>query len=133
MGCWDVYCPLCGLPLNTSPRDNIKIPKWLFKCTILLSNNKNINNAEEISCNVHFYANYKEYNGLSYRYPYSFIVMHMDCVKFINREKNIKLIYSDLPINSILYNQNKYFTPFFQTSFRTLKYITSFCIISIIF
>ena len=104
MGCWDVYCSLCGLPLNTWIQEDIKIPKWLYKCTILLNNNKNISNAKEVSCNIHFVANNKSYYGVSL--PYLFIVIHTDCLKFINREKNIKLKYSDFPINSILYNQN---------------------------
>jgi hypothetical protein len=94
MGCWDIYCLLCSLPLN----DNICgfSQKWLNKCTLLLNNNKNISNAREVSCNVNFHVKKREYSSLI-NYPKSFIVLHTDCLKFIKKEKNIKLRYSDFP------------------------------------
>ena len=103
MGCWDIYCSLCGLPLNTGEFDNIKLPKWLRRCTLLLNNNKNVSNAKEVSCNVDFVTKNNSYYGV-FR-PYLFIAIHTDCLKFINSEKKIKLRYSDFPINSKLYNQ----------------------------
>jgi hypothetical protein len=36
-----------------------------YKCTLLLNNNKNISNAKEVSCNIHFVANNKSYYGVS--------------------------------------------------------------------
>lgn len=111
MGGWDVYCSLCGLPLLTTS-NNIDKPKWLYKFTILLNNNKNINNAIEKKGNIYFYAKNREYDSLTHCNPYSFIVIHVDCLKFIDKEKNIKLRYSDLPINSVLYNKKNYFNSF---------------------
>jgi len=97
MGCYDVFCSLCGLPLNTCHQEDVNIPKWMYKCTLLLNNNKNINNAQEVACNINFHANKKEYNSLL-NYPKSFIVIHTDCCKYIKKEKNIKLRYSDFQI-----------------------------------
>jgi len=107
MGCWDTFCSLCGLPLNTVKRENVNIPKWMYKCTILLNNNKVIHNAREVACNINFHANKKEYNSLL-NYPKSFIVIHTDCWKCIKKEKNIKLRYSDFPIIDKLYDTKNY-------------------------
>jgi hypothetical protein len=133
MGCWDIFCSLCGLPLNTGERNNINIPKWMYKCTLLLNNNKNIHNAQEVACNINFYANKKEYNSLL-NYPKSFIVIHTDCWKYIKKEKNIKLRYSDFPIIDKLYNTKNYalfnfnldykpISNYWEQSFNIEKYI----------
>ena len=105
MGCYDVFCSLCGLPLNAIQYKGI--PKWMNKCTLLLNNNKNIHNTKEVACNIIFYKNKKEYNSLL-NYPKSFIVIHTDCWKCIKKEKNIKLRYSDFPIIDKLYNTKDY-------------------------
>ena len=116
MGCWDVFCPLCGLPLNAYIQENITMPAWLYNCSLLLNNNKYIHNSRENSCNVEFIANNNIYSGLTS--PYSFIAIHTVYLKFINKEKNIKLRYSDLPINTKLYNQKNYKSFVFDIDYK---------------
>ena len=45
MGCFDVYCPLCGLPMNTALYNFDAIGysknwKYLYDCTLLLKSNE---------------------------------------------------------------------------------------------
>jgi hypothetical protein len=113
MGCFDVFCPLCALPLNTIKRPEIK--SWLYKCTILFSSNKIIHNAGESACNINFYHKNEEFNNLINN-PKSFIVMHTDCWKYIKKEKKIELRYSDFPIVKKLYTDYHFFT--FNISYK---------------
>jgi hypothetical protein len=53
MGCWDIYCFICGNParsLETMNQDT----KWMNKCTMLLVTNEIIHNCRETACNVEF-------------------------------------------------------------------------------
>lgn len=74
MGCWDIFCPICGntchnygkymkerfetleleIPPNVNLKNIEKKMKWLEKCTMLLSNNEVIHDCEEVSCNIDF-------------------------------------------------------------------------------
>ena len=99
MGCWDVVCPLCALPLNSCSE---KCKKWMLKCTLLLNNNSIVFDTEEIACNTNFYDKKKKnyYTSLLY-FPKSFIVVHTDCWKFCKKELGISLKYSDFPFHKI--------------------------------
>lgn len=112
MGCWDIFCIICGNNCHNYT-DNKKY-NWLEKATLLLENNNIIHGAEEVNCNVGF--KYKKelyeasimYLGSSIYYNKLFsnkcIFLHTDCWKFIKKEYNIKLKYSDLPFSKKYYN-----------------------------
>jgi hypothetical protein len=146
MGCWDIFCFLCGNRCHgavytndvflqdveyyeSGRRDNFftayfkpiyetykkepklfdkkiklleKNTKWLNNCTFLCANNKIIHDCEEVSCSIDFkdkknniYKNktYYDEEGL-----YG-VFTHTDCWKFIKKEYNLSLNYSNLPIN----------------------------------
>jgi hypothetical protein len=99
MGCWDVVCSLCALPLNSA---NPACKKWILKCSLLLNNNKIVHDTEEIACNTDFYdkKEKKYYHSLLY-FPKSFIVVHTNCWKFCKKELGISLKYSDFPFHKI--------------------------------
>ena len=68
MGCYDIYCFICGNGCKSVSTDELletcinkndineisKNTKWLNNCTLLLKNNKVIHNCKEISCNIGF-------------------------------------------------------------------------------
>ena len=102
MGCWDVVCSLCALPLNSCSED---CKKWMHKCTLLLNNNNVVHDTEEIACNTDFYDKKKKQGFTSLLYfPKSFIVVHTDCWKFCKKELGISLKYSDFPFHKISSN-----------------------------
>jgi hypothetical protein len=102
MGCWDVFCPLCGISLNDlidRIKDYLdedpellkkikKIPKipssnWTSKCTVLLQGEKAKHGFTEIGCNIKF-ENYKtkenfDVNDSLDDYTKFGIVLHTDC------------------------------------------------------
>jgi hypothetical protein len=99
MGCWDVVCSLCALPLNSCSEE---CKKWMHKCTLLLNNNNIVFDIEEIACNTNFYDKKKKQNYTSLLYfPKSFIVVHTDCWKFCKKEYGLSLKYSDFPFHKI--------------------------------
>jgi len=106
MGCWDVMCSLCALPLNSCSED---CKKWMHKCTLLLNNNNIVFDTKEIACNTNFYDKKKKnyYTSLLY-FPKSFIVVHTDCWKFCKKEYGLSLKYSDFPFHKI--SPNNFFS-----------------------
>jgi hypothetical protein len=72
MGCWNIFCCICGNTCYSLSKDElledfinveisennineiVKQSKWLNNCTLLLKNNKIIHNCKEISCNIGF-------------------------------------------------------------------------------
>lgn len=76
MGCYDVWCVLCGCPLNsgafacvekpTHPASKpmleeyrkkkqlIKLSKWLYRATAMIYNKKPIHGLREVACNIDF-------------------------------------------------------------------------------
>ncbi len=97
MGCWDIFCPLCGLSMNSGIDDSITvkyIQNWFFKCTLLLNTDEILHNAEEVSCNITFSVKGKEYS----LYNNDGIALHTDCWKLIKQKHNIELKYSNFPI-----------------------------------
>ena len=66
MGCWDIFCPICGLPLGYNILDSIKqngydsyiksikYNTWSNQCTILLLNETAKHGFIEIDCNITF-------------------------------------------------------------------------------
>ena len=123
MGCWDIYCPLCGLLLNgldlndifNDSNLNIKIVinnnvvKWLEKCTILLPNQKAKHNYVENECNICFInkknnkqiiISDKDDNDKSMG-----IVLHTDCWKYVKKVKKHQLIFDDFNFKKISKSQ----------------------------
>jgi len=111
MGCWDIYCPLCGLPLlNIYFNDNnIKINKnavkWLEKCTILLPDKNAKHNFIENECNISF-KNTKNKKNITISdknndYEKMGIVLHTDCWKYVKKVTNHKLIFDDFNFKKI--------------------------------
>lgn len=78
MGCWDVFCMLCGNTChnmlncddgneeycNIKKKINSKL-KWLNKCTFLTLNDKIVHGCIETSCNVSFQKGNKEYEHIT--------------------------------------------------------------------
>lgn len=124
MGWSTDYCSLCGLPLNiekfySSTNSKIKIyynlPKWMYTRTILFNNNKNIHN---IKCS----SEYLKYNPiLNNKSTKGFIVIHCDCWKYINNEKNIKLRYSDFPFFEKFYSSDNYDLYKFNVNYKPIS------------
>lgn len=64
MGCFNVWCPLCGIPLNgffydegletLFTKTEMKKLQWAFKVTILEENKKIVRHAKETGCNIVF-------------------------------------------------------------------------------
>lgn len=74
MGCWDVYCTLCGCPLNSSEIEaedileynpeltkeqikeisKISQQRWLKRCTLICKDGRVLKNFEEVGCGNYF-------------------------------------------------------------------------------
>jgi len=76
--------------------------KWMDKCSILLENDKVIHGVKEINCNVMFCKKNECNEHISLglddydRNPNGFFI-HTDCWKYIKKNYNIKLKFSNLP------------------------------------
>lgn len=126
MGCWDIYCIICGLPCH-SEKGYIEIAEetgdeyiiketkkvirkigYLNKITFLSADDRIIRNCRETDCNIHFVSPSREEflqigNGdLGYGMSRGLFI-HTPCWKWIKESYNIELKYSDLPIN-IMHN-----------------------------
>ena len=145
MGCWDVFCFICGNPCHSmivdyqylneeikssyskyskdlikklQTRKNIveelkelsKEVKWMDKCSMLLENDKVIHGVKEINGNVTFCKNSKCYEHISLsldnydKIPNGFFI-HTDCWKYIKKNYNISLKFSNLPPYSLTYSK----------------------------
>ena len=119
MGCYDVFCPLCGGPLNgvsdiyeDFTKKFIKDTQWLSKITILLKN-KVITNMQEINCAATFakgkvIIDFMIEDGFEKGIP-----LHNDCWKFAKKEglsynnfinREIKDLYKKFAIRGLNYN-----------------------------
>ena len=122
MGWSTEYCSLCGLPLNVNNLyNNVKdtyynLPKWIYTCTILFNNNKTIHN-------INWRSEYEKYyiHVLIGGKPYGFIVIHCDCWKYIKKEKNIKLKYSDFPFVEKMYSSDDYIFYKFKVDYKKIS------------
>jgi hypothetical protein len=114
MGCWDVFCPLCGCTLNGMLFDTLdeltksngiysknfhKIPEWLFKVSVLLPNKSAKHGFQETACNI-------EFTSADGKYTYDLdplnmtddeigIAVHTDCWKFVYKKFKHKLVFED--------------------------------------
>ena len=128
MGCWDIFCFLCGntcrvqdlieeINKNNKNLNNYKNfkkeTKWLKKCTFLTADNKIIHGCHEYACNTGFVdkKNNKYIHSTTYINENEMygVFTHTDCWKFIKSEYNIKLTYSHLPIFDVKITDTKIF------------------------
>jgi len=114
MGCHDIFCPICGIPLGYNIIDsikkngfdsyNIKYSKWSNQCTLLLLGKAAKHGFVEIACNIVFSNNKEEilvgniFEGDSEKFG---IVMHTDCWKFACRILSRKLVLDDFDMKKI--------------------------------
>lgn len=112
MGCWDAWCPLCGMcfhkpyftDLNEKDLDKnfIKLCKsnWFSKATILQYNKKPQHNFEEQDCNIGFY---KKDGSIAYTIDElkDGIAIHTDCFKFAKNKIDLNYINFDFHKASI--------------------------------
>lgn len=124
MGCWDVFCILCGNTChdmlgcddneeycNIKKKINSKL-RWLNKCTFLTLNDQVIHGCIETHCNVSFQKEDKIYEHITKFSTGSFndiigngvnnmgIFVHDDCWKYVKKEFGIELKYSSFPIDT---------------------------------
>jgi hypothetical protein len=114
MGCWDIYCFICGNPCHGLLDDELNESKlikkslnWMNKCTMLLVDNTIVHNVREYSCNTSFSnKNFKAEHLYSFDSELNFkfnlnqnygIFIHTDCYNFIKKNYNINLKFSYLP------------------------------------
>ena len=124
MGCWDIYCVVCGnacyidpkwiLNLDQETQDKLqgslynalyKKMKWMEKCTMLLMNNDVVHGCREKDCNISFetsngtrYESSDEIDYFDDSYKNNGIFVHTDCWKFVKETYGIELTYGHLPI-----------------------------------
>ncbi len=109
MGCFDIYCFICGNPchgLNKNIDKKILLTykksfDWLNKCTILLVDDTVHHNLIEYGCNTEFKKKSLRVEHM-YMYEEAYnknygIFIHDDCYKFIKQTYNINLKFSYLP------------------------------------
>jgi len=141
MGCFDIYCFICGNPchgLNKNIDKELLTKykntfKWMNNCTLLLAD-------DTVQHNLIEYAGTTEFKKKSFKgeHMYMFeedynknygIFIHDDCYKFVNQTYNINLKFSYLPkfnnvenniynfkygeLDKYRYNKNK-FSQFFN-------------------
>jgi hypothetical protein len=116
MGCFNVWCPLCGGPLNESleglvddklTKEFIKIikskTKWLVKITILLSNRKAKHGFRETYCNTFFINNKGEEYDLHPDDGIEGLPLHTDCWKFAKKVMKRECTYSDFNNSKLMW------------------------------
>lgn len=133
MGCWDIYCFVCGNTCHSSDIDTIiesdknksninfvkslkdmnKKSKWMDKCSMLLVNNKVVHNLKEINCNVMFKDNkgnhYEQLTSLSNIKDNHGIFLHTDCYKYVKLKFGIRMSFKDIPLRKINNNDKLLF------------------------
>jgi hypothetical protein len=113
MGCYDVFCPFCGGPLESLflPNDSeanekkySKITAWFNKCTVLLENKKAKHGFRETGCNVKFSKKGEKYNLDIINYPdlgVLGIALHDDCWKLAKEYTNHQYVFEDFNIKKM--------------------------------
>ena len=139
MGCWDIYCCICGnsyVDINFNGnyeeqfmkdknisikefKDLVKKSKWIKKATMLLQNNKVVHGCEEVGCNGVFKdknekiyeANWTSLNGLPEQGIFTFD--NIGIFIHTNCWKYVKIKYKkELKYSDIPHEfKNKTFTP----------------------
>src|SRR3990167_6599278 len=108
MGCFDVWCALCGIPCWVDRFNDERVAyfgksiNWIKDVVVLLADNSVHLHLVEVNCN----AGFRDKNGDVYNlHPtrdiyfsmFIGIMIHYDCYQFINKKYNHKLRFSDFP------------------------------------
>lgn len=122
MGCWDIFCFICGNTCHGPLDDNIEDDeddsitpectikfKWLSNCIFLTQNNQIAHQCEETSCNIEFsnrkgvfmQMGYDKQNYIDIIDVPNGVFLHSDCWNFIKKEFGIELKFGNLPITKI--------------------------------
>ena len=108
MGCFTVFCILCGGPPYSLDE---KKTQWLSNCVFLSNHNINFYNTKETMCGDTFKSD--KYNNLELlivsspidiintRYG---VFCHTDCYKYLKKRTGMELKYNFLPDNNIDFN-----------------------------
>lgn len=112
MGCFDVWCPLCGAPLNgiyyvqgyedlkdQVPPNIKRVTGWMEKVTVLLPN-KTIMNTREINCSATFAKREDEYYFDMDKNFEEGVALHDDCWRIAKKQKE-KLSYKNFENKSM--------------------------------
>lgn len=120
MGCWDIYCPLCGNAPTSVPiqsgnecnldegtyRDMLKKMKWLGECYFMTITNQVYKNCKEYSCNIEFRCKSKpdihllsipNVKELKWGDEVGYFI-HADCFRFVKKHYNHSLVLGDFYI-----------------------------------
>jgi len=131
MGCFDIYCFICGNTYRNSVDnfseivDGNKIYKkmdWLKNCSVLLKNDEVKHNCTNTDCAIMFETNkdkckFEAYdiNTNCYNFKLDFfsicnqgIFLHTDCWEFVKKNYKIELKYSNIPFELFTKNKIKY-------------------------
>ncbi len=143
MGCWDIFCIVCGLPpnfieFNIEKEDLLKLGitdkeyrkrlRWLKRSVFLISTNQVIKNCEEVGCNIHFRSkNKKSYVATVdskefIKYYSNFdnfgYFIHDDCYKYVKKYHKIDLklgdFYLDKGVSDVRGDVSKYWDQYFN-------------------
>ena len=113
MGCFDIFCFICGNTCHTpfeefyqlvekSYRDAEKKTKWLQECTILLQNNMIIKDCIETGCGSIFENVSQEFSTsvdeIHLSMPEVGIFLHNDCYLYACKKVGFKLAYKHFPV-----------------------------------
>lgn len=117
MGCWDLFCFICGngtyvLPETEGIEKYMKELKWLSKITILTANDEVYHNCKAYSCNGEFITKNKTVVDANIKYGdvtnyfegigNKGIFCHDECWVFVKKTYGIDLKFSNLPIKKII-------------------------------
>ena len=119
MGCWDAWCPVCGLCFHSPFIESysidfstefikiIKQTKWMEKVTVLIPDKKAQHGFIEVGCNITFL---NERNDIEYDLEKlsDGLALHTECWK-LAKSKKIELKYEDFDYKRAkLLKMNKY-------------------------
>jgi len=112
MGCYDVFCPICGIcvfiPKNDLDKKYTSKIKWIEKASFMTATNEIKKTCSEISCSNVFYCAKKPHVKKSYisvLYPHRVYYdsednitgyfIHRDCYEFIKKKFKINIVFGD--------------------------------------
>jgi hypothetical protein len=109
MGCYDVFCPICGIcvfiPKNDLDKKYISKIKWIEKAYFMTTTNEIKKICSEISCSNVFSCANERKSYISELYPHRIYdesdeaitgyFIHRDCYEFIKKRFKINIVFGD--------------------------------------
>ena len=108
MGCWDVFCPICGIPVwipkNDLDKKYTSKMKWIKNAYFMTATNQIVKKCVEIACSNVFYC--AKNKGINYiaeifdnkvydDYEKNGYFIHKDCYEFIKQYFKINIVFGD--------------------------------------